>query len=62
MRSATDFIYRDGMRRRDRWLAQPGPIVHKSVGEKINELLLGALLLGTLATAMAFGVMILQGI
>lgn len=57
----TSFVYRDGMRRRDRWLAQPGPIIYRDFWDKFTDAMLVVTGVALVAVAMVFALLILQG-
>lgn len=56
-----DYVHRDGMRRRDRWLAQPGPIIYRDFWDKFADAMVVVTGVALVATAFVFALLILQG-
>ena len=56
-----DYVHRDGMRRRDRWMAQPGPIIYRDFWDKFADAMVALSGVVLVAMAFVFALLILQG-
>lgn len=61
MHGLTDFVYRGGMRRRDRWLAEPGPIVYRDFWDRFADWMVTLTGVVLVAMALVFALLIMQG-